>query len=184
MIVLHAGFLDNKLLLWGESPAEATAGSQPRTYRKAKAIHPQASPFDAGATRLISALESAGVPVPPKKARTETAVAWLPTAGGVPVGSSQLIAEIPASPAYLALSPWTVTVLPLSFEDAAALLSMSAGKQTLAPGVVVGRDLAFWVHAMRFAGTLVARQQFLPGLESWSGPYRALWEPVLAGEDR
>ena len=184
MIILHAGLLEDRWLLWGESPDEAAGRPVPRPRRKAKAIHPQASPYDAGATRLLSALESAGVPGLPKKPRTETALAWLPTSGGVPVASSPLIAEIPASPASLALSPWTVTVLPLSFEDAAALLSMSAGKQTLAPGVVVGRDLAFWVHAMRFAGALVARQQFLPGLESRNGRYRAVWEPVAAGEDR
>ena len=169
MIILHAGFLDNKLLLWGESPAEVTATPATKPGRKAKAASPPASPFDAGAARLISALESAGAPLPRKKARTETAVAWLPTSGGAPMASSSLIAEIPASPASLALSPWTVTVLPLSFEDATALLSMSAGKQTLAPGFVVGRDLAFWVHAMRLAGALVARQQFLPGLESRNG---------------
>ena len=184
MIILHAGFLENKLLLWGESPAATTVSRAPGRGRKRKDVRQQVSPFDAGATRLLSALESAGVPGLPKKPRTETALAWLPTSGGVPVASSPLIAEIPASPASLALSPWTVTVLPLSFEDAAALLSMSAGKQTLAPGVVVGRDLAFWVHAMRFAGALVARQQFLPGLESRNGRYGAVWEPVAAGEDR
>jgi SNF2 family DNA or RNA helicase len=184
MIILHAGFLDNRLLLWGESPAEAIAGPAPRPRRKAKAIRPQASPFDAGAPRLMSALEHAGVLVSRRKARMETAVAWLPTRGDVPLPSSPLVAEIPHSPASLTLSPWTVTVLPLSLERAAALLCMSVGKQTLAPGVVVGRDLAFWVRAMRFAGALVARQQFLPGLESRNGQYRALWEPVVVGEDR
>jgi SNF2 family DNA or RNA helicase len=184
MIVLHAGFLDHRLLLWGESPAQATAGPAPRPRRKAKAIRPRASPFDAGPTELISALEIAGVPVRGKRARTETAVAWLPTSGDVPVPSSPLVAEIPDPPASLALSPWTVTVLPLSLEMAAALLCMSAGKQTIAPGAVIGRDLTFWVRAMRIAGALVARQQFLPGLESWNGQYRALWEPVVAGEDR
>jgi SNF2 family DNA or RNA helicase len=184
MIILHSGFLDNRLLLWGESPAEASAGPGPRPRGKAKAIRPQVSPFDAGATRLISALERAGVPIRTKKARTETAVVWLPTSGDVPVPSSPLIAEIPDSPASITLFPWTVTVLPLAFEEVAALLCMSAGKQTLAPGVVVSRDLGFWVRTMRFAGALVARQQFLPGLESRNGQNRALWEPVLAGEDR
>ena len=184
MIVLHAGFLDNRLLLWGESPAEATARPAAGCRRKAKVLRPQASPFDAGATGLISALERAGVPFPTKRARTEAAIVWLPTSGDVPVPSSPLISGIPDPPASLALSPWTVTVLPLSFEMAIALLGMSVGKQTLAPGVVIGRDLAFWVRAMRFAGALVARQQFLPGLESRDGRFRALWEPVVAGEDR
>ncbi|MBI3325378.1 MAG: hypothetical protein HYZ81_01560, partial [Nitrospinae bacterium] len=44
------------------------------------------------------------------------------------------------------------------------LFCASVGKQTLAPGVIIGKDLAFWVVAMRFAGALVARQRFLPGM--------------------
>ena len=70
MIILHAGFLDNTLLLWGESPAEGTIGPTPGRRRTAKVPLPKAFSYDAGAMRLIAALESAGVPVPPKKART------------------------------------------------------------------------------------------------------------------
>ncbi len=184
MIVLHVGFLDNRLLLWGESPPEATAGPAPRSRPKAKGMRSQASPFDAGATRLLSALESDGVPVRGKRARTETASIWLPTVGNAPAPSSPLVADAPDASAPSALSPWTVTVSPLSFEAAVALLCTAGEKQTLAPGVVVGRDLVFWAQAMRLAGALVARQRFLPGLGSRSGQFRALWEPVVAGDDR
>jgi len=184
MIILHAGFLDERPLLWGESPLKGTARPASRRGGKTKAGRPQAFPFDAGATRLLSALERAGVSAPGGGERIETAIAWLPTVGGAPVPSSPLIAEIPDSSTPPALSPWTVTVLPLDPERATTLLSTSVGKQMLAPGVVVGRDLAFWARAMRFAGALVARQQFLPGLESRNGRYRAVWEPVVVGEDR
>ena len=184
MIILHAGFLDNRLLLWGESPAKTAAKPAARRGRKTNGVRPQASPFDAGTTALISALERAGLPVPATKAGTIPAVAWFPTAGDMPVPSSPLVAQVPDPSTPSILSSWSVTVLPLSFERAAALLCMCVGKQTLAPGVVVGRDLAFWVRAMRFAGALVARQQFLPGLESRNGGYRAVWEPVIAGPDR
>ena len=95
MIILHAGFLDNRLLLWGESPPEATTRPAPRHGRKARGVSLHVSPFDAGAPRLISALEYAGVLVSRKKARTETAVVWLPTSGDVPVPSSPLVAETP-----------------------------------------------------------------------------------------
>jgi len=184
MIVLHAGFLDNRLLLWGESPVAATTTPASRRGVKTKAGRPQASPFDAGATRLVSTLEEVGLPVPSKRVRSDTVVAWLPTAGGRPVASSPLIAESPDGPASTTLSPWTVTVLPLDCERTTALLCMCIGKQTLASGVVIGKDLAFWRQAMRFAGALVARQQFLPGLEAREGRFRAIWEPGLAGEDR
>ncbi|HEX8200673.1 MAG TPA: DEAD/DEAH box helicase, partial [Isosphaeraceae bacterium] len=38
-------------------------------------------------------------------------------------------------------------------------------------------------EALHFAGALVARQQFLPGIARDDGTFRALWEPVVAGAD-
>ncbi len=112
------------------------------------------------------------------------AVAWLPTRGDVPVPSSPLIAEIPDSSASPVLCPWAVTALPLTSEAAVALLCKTMGEATLAPGLISGPDLAFWARALRFAGALVARQQYLPSLESRDGGFRAIWEPVVAGADR
>ncbi len=98
--------------------------------------------------------------------------------------SSPLIAELPDSSASPALCPWAVTALALSIEAVVGLLCMTAGKVTLAPGIIIGPDLAFWARALRFAGALVARQQYLPGLESPDGGFRAIWEPVVGGADR
>src|SRR3989442_4633563 len=64
----------------------------------------------------------------------------------------------------------------------------------LAPGVIVGKDVSSWATVMRFAGALVARQQFLPEVKeiphSHPGPlsegkrsYRACWKPVFIGAD-
>jgi hypothetical protein len=57
------------------------------------------------------------------------------------------------------------------------------GKQVLAPGVIVAQDLVFWTTAMRFAGALVARQQFLPGIAEEPAGYGARWQPIFAGAD-
>ena len=57
------------------------------------------------------------------------------------------------------------------------------GKDLLAPGIIIGRDLAFWTVAMRFAASLTARQRFLPGLTGIQGTYYAGWEPLLSGAD-
>jgi SNF2 family DNA or RNA helicase len=111
------------------------------------------------------------------------ATAWLPTKAGVPLASSQLIAERPRSQAKSNIAPYTLTTIALSTEETVDLLSLCMGKQILAPGVVVGRDLMFWAQTLRFVGSLVARQQFLPGLTEKDGTYRALWEPVFAGDD-
>ena len=62
-------------------------------------------------------------------------------------------------------------------------LCASAGRRTLAAGVVVGPDLAYWAEALRFAGSMVARQQYLPGLTADRDELRATWDPVFVGAD-
>jgi hypothetical protein len=49
--------------------------------------------------------------------------------------------------------------------------------------VIVGADLMFWAQVMRFAGSLVARQSFLPALELKGSSGCARWEPVYSGAD-
>jgi SNF2 family DNA or RNA helicase len=50
--------------------------------------------------------------------------------------------------------------------------------------MVIGKDFAFWSQSMRFAGSLVARQRFLPGLDLRDKGFCAIWEPVVTGEDK
>jgi SNF2 family DNA or RNA helicase len=113
----------------------------------------------------------------------EAGIVWLPAVDDQPVASSSLIAEPPSSHAKAMLRPWTVTVWRLSPEQAVELLCACVGKQMLAPGMVAGNDLMFWATAMRFAGALVARQQFLPGVTEENDRCRACWKPVFTGPD-
>jgi len=179
MIVLHAGVYDGRLFLWGEMPMESQALAHKRGGQK----RPDLLPYDARAVGLAAALLAAGIDCSIDKRHTEGWTAWLPTVDDQPVASSPLIAELPQSRARTMLTPWTVTVLPLSAEQAVEILCACVGKQTLAPAVVVGNDLTFWATAMRFAGALVARQQFLPGVTEDNDTYRACWRPVFTGPD-
>jgi SNF2 family DNA or RNA helicase len=182
MIVLHVAAEDGQLLLWGESQADTVKGSGKRRSRKAKT--PAAvSPFDPGPKRLAEALHQVIPTLFVGKNDHETRTAWLPTVGGRPLASSSLVAEPPENGAKAELAPWTVSVVRLAPEQAVDLLCASVDKPTLAPGVVAGKPLAFWVNALRFAGTLVARQQFLPGEQAGDRAARARWEPVLAGQN-
>jgi len=184
MIVLHSAWSGGELLLWGESPREAEGARAParrgRKPREGKAVAPY--PYDAGTVALEAASRDAGVEVEAKEPAVRQVAAWLPAQGGVPIASSPLIAE-PPSQAEVALAPWRVEAVALTPEQAVDLLCRGAGRPTLAPGVLVGRDVAFWAQALRFAGALVARQQVLPGIESRDRGYRACWEPVFAGAD-
>jgi putative autoinducer-2 (AI-2) aldolase len=69
-------------------------------------------------------------------------ITWLPTVDRQPFPSSPLIAETPEGDAEAILVPWTVTGLRLSTEQVVKLLCASVGKQTLASGIIIGKDLA------------------------------------------
>jgi hypothetical protein len=53
----------------------------------------------------------------------------------------------------------------------------------LAPGVV-GADLAARAAALRLAGALAARQQFMPDNVERAGAHHAAWTPLIAGARR
>jgi len=176
-------------LLWGESPPEG-AGARPTARRGSRRrVGGAADPYPYGAGS--EAVEAAwGVAVEPRKAARQAATAWLPTLDGAAIASSPLVADAPQRApragersGEAALAAWRVEALALTPGQAVELLCRCAERPTLAPGVLVGRDVAFWAQALRFAAALVARQQYLPTIEARDGGYRACWEPVFAGAD-
>jgi SNF2 family DNA or RNA helicase len=182
MIILHAGLGDGQLLLWGEAPPADVAAAAPRG-RKPKAAHGGPFPFDPGADRLIAAVARALPGPPPRSPADEQRFLWLPTVAGRPVASSPLVAEPPEAGASASLTPWSAAVLRLDPTRAADLLCAGMDRETLAPGVIVGATLAYWARALRFAGALVAREQFVPDVRQGGQEWQARWRPVLAGGD-
>lgn len=183
MIVLHAGVNENRLLLWGEKPVERENRTTGRRGRKPNAPRADRLPYDAGADGLSAALLQAGVGFKVSKRQVESGIVWLLTVGKAPIASGALIAEPPRSRAKKRLAPWSVTARRLTTDETVELLCLCVGKKTLASGVIIGDDLAFWTTAMRFAGTLVARQQYMPGIAANDGVYCSRWEPVFLGPD-
>jgi SNF2 family DNA or RNA helicase len=185
MIVLHAALCNRRLLLWGETPKDPTktpSASGPRGD-KPIAHFPAPLVYDAGREKLREALTDTGFAHVPRKTEFQEAIAWVPSLNGSPLASTPLVAEalVPSSPGEIA--PWAVTAIPLDVEHALNLLYACVGKHILKPGVVVGEDLAYWTMAMRFAGEIVARQQFLPDVVKEEGGFRARWTPVISGPD-
>lgn len=179
MIIFHAAYRDQQVWLWGEAPVEAVpAKRRRRTVSKA-----EVTPFDAGVERLLAALGEVFTGVKLNRSDTKEATVWLPTVDGQPIASSPLIADPPASKAKFVLAPWQVTALPLRTAEAVDLLCRCVGRETLATGILIGHDLAFWALALRLAGGLVARQQFLPSLHELDGVHCAWWQPVYAGAE-
>ncbi|MCI0666357.1 MAG: DEAD/DEAH box helicase [Acidobacteria bacterium] len=186
MIVFHAGFLDDRLCLWGETPISDSPYSSPgnkRTASNARRRIPKPLPYDAGTAGLSAALGGIVSGLRKHESDPEISAIWLPTINNQPVASSPMIAEPPPSSARASLESWAVTVFPLSTAEAIELLCACLGRETLVPGVIIGRDLTYWVSAMRFASALVAREHFLPGLKANGKSFRANWEPVFSGAD-
>lgn len=180
MIILHAGRVGKQFFIWGESPAEIEIQGA-RRGRKPKNPTAKPYPYDSSFENLFSALELL-LGIPGQK-KAEKINVWMPTIGGNPVPSSSLVAEIPDSKAELSLVPWTVNAYPLESEETLVLLCACMGKRVLASGIISGNDLLWWADALKFAGSLVAGQKYLPGVREEEGEYRALWEPVFSGED-
>ena len=173
MLVLHAGFASDQLWLWGETPA-STLTNKTRS-KKAK---PLRSPLAAGEETLLAVLEeldlSSGEPASNK-------VLWLPSVGKQPLASSPLVAEPSTNGPTPELLPWQMPVVALNPPQAIDCLCACMDREALRPGVIVGSTLAYWTQALRFAGALVAREQFLPGVDETGT--RAVWQPILAGAD-
>jgi SNF2 family DNA or RNA helicase len=131
----------------------------------------------------MEALQAAGAAFKPAARHIQELTVWLPTRGEHPVPSSGLIGEPPESATEDTLAPWSITAYPLLPGEVMDVLGLCVGKRTLAPGVVVGQDLGYWTAALRFAGSLVARQRYLPGLIREEDGYRASWEPICDGGD-
>ena len=174
MIVLHAALCDRAFLLWGEAAA---------VNARAPTRVPPILPFGAAKDTLVAALAAVlpGVRVHSRSASMRTL--WLPSAGGQPLASTPLIAPRPEARQSAALQPWSVSVLAVAVPTLVELLAATIDKRTIAPGLTVGADWAFWGAALRFAAALVTRQQMLPALTQSEGGWRACWEAVFSGAD-
>ena len=103
MLILHAGHLDGRLILWGEKPADPGVRVRLRPGRKPKILRPLPSPYDAGATLLARTLREAGTGLKPAPQRARQTVVWLPSVGRRPAACDALVAETPDPDAKVTL---------------------------------------------------------------------------------
>ena len=184
MIILHASWFEQKLHLWAEMTPETPYIPHQRRGRKPKIPRPKPFPYDAGAKELQDSLSSFGSGIIRVKRRVTTTCAWLPSSGGIPLASSPMIAEPPASIAQAELLPWLVTVLPLRWEEIGEILCRCVSGDLLARGVLAATDLRWWSESLRLAGALTVRQAYLPGVEEGERGLEARWQPVFEGANQ
>ena len=102
----------------------------------------------------------------------------LPSAGGGPLASPELIRPDVPVPRRVRLAGWRVPVL--AFAPAAALDLLRAD---LGEFFVPGASLPYLAALVRFADGLAAHGRVLPVLADEGGGYAARWRPVLGGAE-
>jgi SNF2-related domain/SNF2 Helicase protein/Helicase conserved C-terminal domain len=154
--------------MWGED--SSSPATLPRKPGRRPRVQPH--PFAAAHGDLIAALPAAGA-----KATTSTVTLALPTRGGGPIASPELVREeFDAVAGVVGSGQWQVPMLEFDADRAFAVLS-----DLDAEAAVWGASVAHLSHLSGFAADLVARGRLLPGVVG-EGP-RAVWRPVLIGAD-
>ena len=177
-IFFHAAFHTGRLWLWGETARSSAVPLPPPRGRKLRQPRALSNPFDIGAEALD---EIAGLM--DLAADVDRATLWLPSTAEGPLASSPVIEEPPEQPGDVALRAWETTALGLEADDIVKLLTNCPPDRTLAPGLFVAPDLAYWAMALRFAGAIMARGAVLPDLETADGKAFARWRPTFLGRD-
>ncbi|HVD79493.1 MAG TPA: DEAD/DEAH box helicase [Propionibacteriaceae bacterium] len=174
MFVVHACWLGLSTLrlgglgIWGEDSSAPT--TPPRRPGRAPRIQPH--PYAVTHAELIALL-----PPVAWKAAIETVTLNLPTRGGGPVASPELVRdEIGEASGDLRAGLWQVPDLELEPDLAFALLRSLDGE-----AAAFGPSVVHLIKLAGFAADLVARGRLLPAV--LSDPPRAVWRPVITGPD-
>ncbi len=171
MLVVHACWLvdaaGSRLGIWGED----STGRRPRSGARVVVRG-----YSRTRTRRSGPTSSRSYPLVPADAGHQTATLTLPTAGGGPVSSPELIRdETRTATDDVRLEPWRVPILEVDADLGLALL------RELDPEVVWGASVVHLAEVAAFATDLVGRGRVLP--VALTDPPRALWRPVLTGPD-
>src|SRR5215211_8159201 len=174
VFVIHACWLSpatsrlGGLAIWGEDSSAPTTPAR----RRGRAPRVQPHPYAASHDDLVGLL-----PPVAGKAATETATLTLPTRGGGPVASPELIRDdVSEVGGDLRVGLWQVPTLEFEADLALDLLRALDGD-----GVTYGASVVHLIELAGFATDLVTRGRLLPTV--LPDPPRALWRPVLTGPD-
>jgi hypothetical protein len=166
VLVVHAVWHRDQLLVWAEGPAPAPPSA---AAARSPARHPYASPTPDLATALGLAAD------PSDTSAAGQVILRLPSRGGVPVAAPELGRDDPVT-GRLTLRRWRVPCLRYDADRALPML-----RELATAPVPLGAGARFLVTLGGFAGDLVVRGRLLPGVDI-TGP-RAVWRPILTGPD-
>ena len=182
MVILHINWCQRGLVVWGEQTTHPVMGPNPTSRNSQKGgAGSRVSPYDMGTTALRRILN--GLLWEKTELCMEPISLRLPTSREpserAPIPSHRFLAEQDRMSHAACLEEWRVTAAVLTWRQAFMLLSVCHEKR-LADGVFASEELFACVQLFRYAGALVARGKFLPGLMlGVSGNHEARWRPAL-----
>lgn len=182
MIVLHAGVTEDQLFLWGEAGEIPEAKKAPENGPKIGTDDQTQYAMDLGSKLLLEVIRTLPGNFRPNKKLLRQLLVWLPTQGRKPV-PSPLFGDISNSLRRFQIAPWNVTCYGLRTDETVDLLCSCFQRHILAQGLVIGDDLAYWAEALRFAGSMVARQHYIPGVIRNNEEFHAQWGAIFSAED-
>lgn len=179
MLILHAAYKGGDLYFWGERPIDENANLEAGPKTKGPTIFPYSAEPETIKNILAETLFDGSI----RKQDHVDVVTWLPTAGKTALPSSSLLTKNPMPTKDIKLHPWTVPAMRIGLENTIGFLAACVDKELLTSGVLAGPDVTFWTKAVRFAGALVARQEYLPDVVDYGDGFRAIWDPIFLGSD-
>lgn len=197
MIVLHGTLIKDEFLLWAESAEGAEEFTLPEDSGKASFANsasgrtlslPGLHPFACTYAALRDALAMSPAGMHPARKQNAQIALLLPSLDDRPLASTPLIGRSVEQLDEQDLrrtrfERWIIPALRLTSDQVVNLLCHTVDQEQLSAGLPVGQDLQYWSLALRFAGNLISKQHFLPGLRVGTEGGVAVWEPAFPGSD-
>ncbi|MEV4344960.1 DEAD/DEAH box helicase [Actinoplanes sp. NPDC049596] len=159
MLVVHGGWADGQLMLWGEDPGRPLT----TTSRAADRPHPFAAPVEE---------------LPDLSATTSTRTLQLPSTARGPVPSPETGVE--SSGRGIKLASWRV---PVRLVPGAGAMEILGELSEPDDDWLAAADLRYLCVLAGYACDLARRGRMLPQLVTENGVATARWRPVLTGSD-
>jgi len=180
MLLLHASFEKEKLLIWAEK--QFAEISQPAKSRRKQPLNPppKQHPFAADTEQLEQALVDFGI----EKSQFVKSLVWLPANEKAPLPSNSILGSLPGSDQPCTLSPWAIWACAMEPAQAASILFKTDNKEMLGPAVLLGNEFRFLSRTMHFILSLLVRQRYLPSIKQEEGNFESVWSPIFLNKDK
>ncbi|HKZ00485.1 MAG TPA: DEAD/DEAH box helicase [Rhabdochlamydiaceae bacterium] len=180
MLLLHASFEKEKLLIWAEK--QFAKISQPAKSRRKQPLNPppKQHPFAADVEQLEQALVDFEI----EKSQFVKSLAWLPANENAPLPSNSILGSLPDSDQPCTLSPWALWACVMDPAQAANILFKTNNKEMLGPAVLLGNEFRFLSRTMHFILSLLVRQRYLPSIKQAEGIFESAWSPIFLNKDK